>query len=209
MVTTKINCVVEGSEGFYEGDIMTVEFKIDLTRGAKEAENARDTNEEAPYCAHSAGFPHPKQEIMWVTVECKQEKTAYQYIKLNRKFSTCTKKIMCPILRYGRLEVSVQASFDCYKGLDSKETVVVLAKKEDMRPKEKVVEDPDLNKPSYVEEIVNNITGRKKDDDENVDDDEKTEEKPRATEEKAGRHKKAGKRKTRKVAADKDEDNDE
>ena len=57
----------------------------------------------------------------------------------------------------------VYASFDCYKGLDCKETITSFAKRKDMRPKEKEIEDPELMKPSAVEEVVRSFTGKNKD----------------------------------------------
>lgn len=74
----------------------------------------------------------------------------------------------------------VYAILDCYKGLDSMQEVSVFAKRAEERPienYEEEEEDEDLNKPSYIEELVQGITGKEKKDEEAdlLEEEEKTE----------------------------------
>ena len=89
-ITMQVSCYVDGTEGgdIYEFDALTTEIKIDLAREVKD-----DASEEAPFSAHSSCFPHLKQEILWLIIVNSNDHRQYQCIKINRKFTTCTKKV--------------------------------------------------------------------------------------------------------------------
>lgn len=61
------------------------------------------------------------------------------------------------------MSFTVHAMFDCYKGLDVTETISIYVKSESKRPIEEDVEDPDINKPTMVESVMETFKGKEND----------------------------------------------
>ena len=89
-ISLKLSCYVCGSEGIYEQDFLTIEVKIDITRAIDQDPTIKE--DTTPFSVHSNTFPYSKQEILWLTIINNNDKTQFQSLKLNRKFSTATKK---------------------------------------------------------------------------------------------------------------------
>lgn len=87
-LTLEVTCGVEGSEGVYEGDILTLKIKGTIARcESGEAECV----EEAPSAAHTNGFPQTKQEILWVIVSSDTNPEKCSSFRISRRAKSFTK----------------------------------------------------------------------------------------------------------------------
>eukprot|EP01022_Parablepharisma_sp_SALTPOND_P033066 TRINITY_DN88126_c2_g1_i1.p1 TRINITY_DN88126_c2_g1~~TRINITY_DN88126_c2_g1_i1.p1 ORF type:complete len:847 (-),score=111.14 TRINITY_DN88126_c2_g1_i1:1552-4092(-) len=200
-VTLKVSCGVEGSEGIYVGDILSIKIQLDISRSVNDTDS--ESTEDAPFSAHSNYYPHSKQEIIWLVVSNNKNPSQYNCVKINRKATSVNKKVSSFISKVyifafsnvaqqpGYFSYTVRAIFDCYKGLDCTETISIVAKRADQRPVEEEIEDPDLTKPSFVESLVTSIKGKDQDPDaellEETDDQAKVIEKPKKNKHKKGK----------------------
>ncbi len=95
------------------------------------------------------------------------------------------------------MSFKIHVMFDCYRGLDCVDTVSVVAKKAELRPVEEEVDDPDMHKPTFVDDIVTTLKGKEVDPDAELLEEEEDTRKPEETLEKPGK-KKAGYKKGKK-----------
>ena len=85
---------------------------------------------------------------------------------------------------------TVSVMLDCYKGLDEIISTSVYAKSANKRPIEADIDDPDMNKPTLIESLVDNIKGKQEDPDAEVIEEEDEEEKKKSKQKSQKKNKK-------------------
>eukprot|EP00826_Nyctotherus_ovalis_P043551 TRINITY_DN4599_c0_g1_i9.p1 TRINITY_DN4599_c0_g1~~TRINITY_DN4599_c0_g1_i9.p1 ORF type:complete len:551 (-),score=207.49 TRINITY_DN4599_c0_g1_i9:60-1691(-) len=153
----EVTCGVEGSEGVYEGDILTLKIKGTIVRSNSDE---ADYVEEAPSAAHTNAFPQAKQEILWVIVSSEMSAEKCSSFRISRRAKNFTKSMNIFAVETGRMTFTVHAVFDCYQGLDATESVSVYVRRAAKRRVKDYSEDPELNEPSLVENIMESIRGK-------------------------------------------------
>lgn len=142
-----VKCFVKGSEGIYQSECLTID--VTLTRTASSADG-----KEEPNGVHSNVYKFPKQEIIWLIVASREEKRVFDFAKLHRSFTEVHKEYMIYLEKPGKQEFTVYAKLDCYRGLDCRKHIIVDVQKKENIPKEPEVIDPDLSKPSLMEQMM-------------------------------------------------------
>lgn len=85
-LSLEITCGVEGSEGIYKGDILTLKIKGKISRN-------HDNTENLPYAAHSNQYPQSKQEILWLIIFCDKGPGKCSSFRINRRVKTFSKSL--------------------------------------------------------------------------------------------------------------------
>lgn len=95
-ITLNVKSEVKGSEGIYEGDMLSMNVQLEITRDTP----LQDPNstDEAPFLVHSNKYPFSKQEIIWIIVISEKDPRKFNCVKLNRKTSNWHKEFPCLII---------------------------------------------------------------------------------------------------------------
>ena len=96
-ISIKVSCGVEGSKGIYQGDILTLKVKGTIKRSVNNDDC--ESQQDAPFSAHSNLYPQAKQEIIWIIITSDKVESQYNCIRINRRATEFQKQISCFIYK--------------------------------------------------------------------------------------------------------------
>lgn len=200
-VETKIFVDDDEDENVYEGDLCTVQVKVNRNN-LKEGEKAG--------LVHAPHFPFPKQEAWWIILGTREGKIIdiKKVAKADKEF-THDIKFLAP--RVGQYQFDLHVLSNSYIGLDQKISVDLETKDASVLPEYKIhPDDAELDdEPTLFEEMLNAQNVEEDSDSEEEDSDDEEEEEDGIKELSAAERKKIELQKKRAAAAGDDSDDDD
>ena len=200
-VESKIFVDDDEDDKVYEGDLMTVQVKINR--------NNLEEGEEAGL-VHAPHFPMPKKEAWWIVLGTKQGKIiSIEKIADPSKEFTHDIKFLAP--QQGTYKFDLHVLSNAYIGLDKKDEVEFTTLDASALPEYKVhPEDAELDdEPTLFEEMLNANIEEDSDSDDDDDEEEEEEKEDGIRELSAAERKKIELQQRRRAAAGDDDDDDD